>query len=387
MENWEAVWRRMQPLCAEYARRYPQSKVLYVGLPRNVSHSLLRGRLRDVSGAMVGAVPDIPNLTVMRPLKLAPNTLASGLRFNEKIARMQIQLAIRRLGITDPILYINPHDAAHMLGRMGESASIYDIGDDWLSMKQSQRMVQRTTAQDALLCRRADAVVVVSQQLYDLKLDLARNLHLIPNGVDVARYDVLHTSVSPVPDIAAQWPKPVLGYLGTLHLGRIDVDLLESVARRVTQGSIVLLGPDMLPASERARLEATGRVIFAGIVEHTQVANHLRAFDVCITPHKITAFTESNNPLKLWEYLATGKPVVSTPVAGFRDFPQYVRLAKSAEEFLLAIQDALEEPFQHVETRRAAVRCHSWAARLDAIEAVINDCLSRKNNLSALENG
>jgi teichuronic acid biosynthesis glycosyltransferase TuaH len=101
----------------------------------------------------------------------------------------------------------------------------------------------------------------------------------------------------------------------------------------------------------------------------------MRAFDVCITPHRVTPFTESLNPIKLWEYLAAGKPIVSTNVAGFRDYPQFVTIA-DADGFNEAVQTTLHEDPTRAEARRTEARRHSWSARLDAVEAVISDCLN-----------
>ena len=100
----------------------------------------------------------------------------------------------------------------------------------------------------------------------------------------------------------------------------------------------------------------------------------MRAFDVCITPHRRTAFTESLNPIKLWEYLAAGKPIVATDVAGFRDYPQFVRLASDAGSFGQAVEEALREENTRGEARRAESRRHSWQARLDQVVDVLLSC-------------
>ncbi|MEJ5298848.1 MAG: hypothetical protein WHZ52_12520, partial [Armatimonadota bacterium] len=73
-----------------------------------------------------------------------------------------------------------------------------------------------------------------------------------------------------------------------------------------------------------------------------------------------------------WEYLAAGKPIVSTDVAGFRDYPELVRIARSADDFLRACLEALEEGDELKERRREEAARHSWDARLDAVEAVIS---------------
>ena len=138
------------------------------------------------------------------------------------------------------------------------------------------------------------------------------SLYLIPNGVDAQHY---RTVLDTPPDPAAQqWLRPVLGYTGSIHPDRVDVDLVEAISGRLEQGTILLVGPNMLPAADQERLRHCGNVVLTGPTPYSDLPKAMRAFDVCITPHRVTPFTESLNPIKLWEYLAAGKPIVSTPV-------------------------------------------------------------------------
>ena len=112
----------------------------------------------------------------------------------------------------------------------------------------------------------------------------------------------------------------------------MDVELVRRLAGIIGYaGSVVLIGPDHLRDVERERLRLPN-IFHVGPVPYVQLPEYMRRFDVCIVPHNVTPFTESLNPIKLWEYLALGKPVVSTRVAGFRDYPQLVYLADGAEE-------------------------------------------------------
>lgn len=373
LEDWDEVWRRNQFLCAGLARRFPDRKILFVGLARDVSHGLRRGRLGALRPAPVQPVPEYPNVTLLRPLKVFPNTLSWGRRANEALARRQVWRAASALGIARPLLWLNPHSAVHMAGRMGERAVVYDITDDWISLTQKDWLRHLTAAQDAALCGKADAVIVCSKKLFDMKRDMAPSLHLIPNGVDAAHYRRVQDSTLPLPPPAAHWPRPVLGYTGTVHPDRVDVGLVESLAGRFAHGTVALVGPNHLPAADEARLKALGNVQLTGPVPYAQVPDYMRAFDVCITPHRMTPFTESLNPIKLWEYLAGGKPIVSTNVACFRDYPQFVRLAANAEEFSEACQSALREPQTDRATRVAEAEQQSWKARLDQIVGLLED--------------
>jgi len=371
LEDWDEVWRRNQFLCAGLARRFPDHKILFVGLARDVSHGLRHRRLGTLRAEPVQPVPEYPNVTLLRPLKVFPNTLSWGRRANEALARHQVRRAALTVGVTRPLLWLNPHSAIHMAGRMGEKAVVYDITDDWISPIQSDRMRRLTTAQDAALCRRADAIIVCSQKLMDMKRPLTRQLFLVPNGVETDHYRSVLNADGPRPEASMGWRKPVFGYAGTVHPERVDVALVERLARSFPQGTVALVGPDLLSPADRALLDALGNVARTGPVPYRRLPDYLRTFDVCITPHCMSNFTESLNPIKLWEYLAAGKPIVSTDVAGFRDYPHLVHLAPDADAFVAACHKALREPASCGPARQAEAQKHTWDARLDCVLSIL----------------
>jgi glycosyltransferase involved in cell wall biosynthesis len=378
MENWDEIWRRNQFVCAELARRYPEMKILFVGLARDVSNDLRHGRIPFSKKPATWRVPGLQNIVVTRPLKLLPNSIGLGRAINEKLVRDHVGSAAEEMGIREPVLWLNPHYALHMAGRMRERAVVYDITDDWVNLTQRCKLRDLTREQDAELCRRADATIVCSERLFELKRELATDLNLIPNGVDAEHYRKVLDGMGPLPSAASGWTKPVLGYTGTIHPDRVDVGLVVALARRMTDASIVLVGPSHLSKQDTSLLQACGNVFMPGPVPYQEIPSYMRAFDVCITPHRVTLFTESLNPIKLWEYLAGGKPIVSTDVAGFREYPQFVRIGRTAEEFESAAREALVEGPAIGEARRAEARRHSWSARVDQIEAVIESCLERR---------
>lgn len=371
LEDWDEVWRRNQFLCAGLMRRYPDLKLLFVGLPRDVSHSLRRGDFGALRAAQTETRPEFPNLTILHPLKVFPNTLVWGRKLNEALARRQIRQAAKTRGMDRPLLWLNPHSAVHLAGRLGESAVVYDITDDWISLTQKEWLRQLTLSQDAELCRRADAVIVCSEKLFEMKRPLARNLHLVPNGVDTVHYRRVQDKTCSLPEAAALWPRPVFGYTGTIHPDRVDVPLIAALARASPEGTVVLVGPNHLSSDDQTLLAACGNVTLTGPTPYAQIPDTMRAFDVCITPHRVTAFTESLNPIKLWEYLAGGKPVVSTNVAGFRDYPALVHLAKTSDEFIAACRSALEEPASVGLARQSEAQKHTWEARLSDVISVL----------------
>ena len=378
MEDWDEVWRRNQFICAELVRRNPTRRILFVGVQRNLLRCIHRGEWSSLWRNPTWRVQEYPNVTVTTTLRVLPERYRWGRKFNEWITRRHVRKVAAALGFHAPVLWLNPHTAVHMLGRMGERAVIYDITDDWEEMNQPPNLKEEIKAQDAELGAGADAVIVCSAALLASKeAKFQRPAHLIPNGVEAEHYRQVSDPDLPVPSQAARWSKPVLGYTGTVHPERVDVALVAALAERFPQGSIVLVGPDLLDDADHRRLACHKNVHLVGAVPYREIPDWMRAFDVCIVPHLVTTFTESLNPIKLWEYLAAGKPIVSTPVAGFRDYPGLVRLADDADGFAREVNAALAEGGALVEARRAEARKHAWSGRVEQIELVIESCLTR----------
>jgi glycosyltransferase involved in cell wall biosynthesis len=363
LEDWDDVWRRNQFLCATLARRFPDNQILFVGLPRNVTNDLRHGNLRAFRTAATTRLPDFPNITVTHALKLLPDTLTAGRRINEAMARRHVRSVARGLGMRDPLLWLNPHSALHMAGAMNEKAVIYDITDDWAmapSFSEDER--KRIVQQDRDLCHRADLVVVCSDALESSRRGRCRQLLHLPNGVDLARYTAIPDKAS-----SGSRPHPVFGYTGTIHPDRFDVDLVAALARAFPGGSIVLVGPNHLTRADEEKLASHGNIHITGAVPYARIPDVMSEFDVCIVPHVESKFTNSLNPLKLWEYLASGKPVVSTNVAGFAAYPQFCRIATGQDAFVQACREALGENGAYRAGRRAEAARHSWDQRVDTL--------------------
>jgi len=363
LENWDEVWRRNQPICAALVRRFPDIKILFVGLPRNVSHDLRHGSLRALRTRATWTVPDYPNITVTRALKLCPDSIPTGRRFNEAMTRRHVSRIARGLGFTDPLLWLNPHSAVHMAGAMNEKAVIYDITDDWaMAPSFSERDRKLIVAQDRALCLRADLTVVCSDVLEKSRQGRCKDLLLVQNGVECEHYAAIPDKTQPGP-----WPGPVLGYTGTIHGDRFDVDLVAGLAAAFSRGSIVLVGPDHLTKSEKEKLAPHSNIHITGPVAYARIAEVMAQFDICIVPHVENKFTNSLNPLKLWEYLAAGKPIVSTNVSGFSSYPQFCRIASGTDPFIQACHEALAEDGTLRSDRRAEALKHSWDQRVELL--------------------
>jgi glycosyltransferase involved in cell wall biosynthesis len=309
LEAWDGVWRRNQYLIDGLLGSDPETRVLFVEPPSDPLHDALTGHSpRRGRGSRVGGYDG--RLVLHQPTKALPRIagpLADALLTRDVVA------AVRRLGWSDGVLWINDPAAVPLVNALGWPV-VYDVTDDWVQAERTGRQHSRIAAADRMLPELSSEVVVCSPALASTK-GASRRVHLIPNAVDVERY----RAVAPRPDDLPDGPVGL--YVGTLHEDRLDVDLVlrTADAAAASGGSVVLVGPDALGARNRERLAAHPGVVALGAREHDAVPGYLQHANVLLVPHVVTAFTESLDPIKLYEYLAVGRPVVSTPVAGFRE--------------------------------------------------------------------
>lgn len=336
LEAWDAVWRRNQYLVAGLLRADPALRVLFVEPPADPIHSVRR-RSRPRPGAGVRQVRDLPGaegrLWLLQATKLFPRRLDPGA--DARLAAA-VERAAARLGFVEPVLWINDPGGATILRRTRWPA-LYDITDDWVAADRSAAEHTRLLDDENVLLRRCREVVVCSPALAEAK-GRARPVTLIPNAVDVDAYRRPGDRPADLP------PGRIALYLGTIHPDRMDLDLCVDTATALAGvGSLVLVGPALVDRATHRRLTDAG-VILLGPKDRRSVASYLVHADVLVVPHVVDAFTDSLDPIKAYEYRAAGRPVVSTPVAGFREQAGHgVEIADRAE-FAAVTRSALLDP-------------------------------------------
>ena len=359
LEAWDEVWRRNQHLVAGLLRTDPALRVLFVEPPADPTHDL-RSRRRPSFARGVREVPDVATgrLFTVRPVKWMPRRLDP--RADERLARA-VMRAVDSLDMRHPLLWINDPGAV-AVAELSRWPMLYDITDDWLAADRPESELKRAAANEARLLDLAREVVVCSPELMRRK-GATRPVELIPNAVDVAAYR------GPAPRPADLPDGPVALYLGTVHPDRIDVDLCDATARALGEaGTLVLVGPNLLAADQVARLNDAGARLL-GPRPRDAVIGYLQHADVLVVPHVVTDFTDSLDPLKLYEYQAVGRPVVSTPVAGFRDVDDPRVTVASGDAFAATVAAAVPAASRFPDGADGPVA--DWSDRADAMAAVV----------------
>lgn len=364
LEPWDAVWRRNQHLVAGLLRRDPSLRVLFVEPSPDPLHAVLSGsRPRRGRGLRAGSeLSGIPagRLWLHEPTKWMPRRIDRAV--DERWARSVLRAAAR-LSMDDPVLWVNDPTGARLVQRTGWR-SLYDITDDWTLAERTPDETRRVTDDERLLLERVDEVVVCSRTLAATKRT-ERRVTLVPNGVDTAAYRVRRPRPDDLP------AGRVAVYVGTLHPDRLDVALCETTARALGDtGRVVLVGPDALPPGERARLDAAG-VVRLGARPSDDVPGYLQHADVLLVPHVVTGFTDSLDPIKLYEYAAAARPVVATPVAGFRDSDDEQVTVVGAADFPAVVLARLTAPPAAPMDPVGGLAELDWGRRVEQMAAVV----------------
>jgi hypothetical protein len=216
---------------------------------------------------------------------------------------------------------------------------IYDFVDQLSVFPGSQR---RLASDHAALTRQASLVLATSERLLEQVRKARPEALLCPNGVDYEHFCQARRPDLPVPDdlkALVNEGKPLAGYVGALARW-LDYDLLEATAVNRPDWHIVLIGPDhdqTLPDGLRSRVN----VHWIGAKPYQDLPAYLKTFSAALIPFKLNPITHATSPVKLYEYLAAGKPVISTPIHEATHLPE-VLLAQSAEEFSACLDKAGE---------------------------------------------
>ena len=339
LEGWDEVWRRNQHLVSGLLATDTDLRVLFVEPPVDPLFDVSRGR-RPSAGRRVTQIPGVADgrLWRYRPVKWLPRRIDP--HGDERRARA-VRRAARGLGMRRTLLWINDLDATTLSIATGWP-TLYDMTDDWLAADRPSAELRRIGTAEEYLLTHAAEVVACSAELLRRKnpqrpSDLAP-ITLIPNAVDVADYRQPMSRPADMPSGA------VAVYVGTLHEDRLDVDVCVHTARSLGKdATLVLVGPNALGTAETTRLQESGAILL-GPRSRTDVIAYLQHADVLIVPHLVNDFTDSLDPIKLYEYEAVARPVVSTAVAGFRESDSPLISIADAPAFGAAVAVQVRQP-------------------------------------------
>lgn len=278
-------------------------------------------------------------------------------RLNRRLLLRQLRPLLKAEGIEAALLWISLPTAVDLIGRLGEQATIYYCGDDFGALAgvdhgPVESMERELVAQAALTLAASEKLV---QKL------AGPRTHLLPHGVDLERFQ------SPAPRAPDLPPGPVAGFYGSLSPW-IDLQLLAALAARLPEWQIVLIGPQRIDLTP---LRAHRNIHLLGARPHAALPAYVQHWEASLLPFLDNPQIRAANPLKLREYLAAGRPIVTTDFPALEGYREWVDVAADAEGFAEALERARSEGLSRAQARRDAVAAEGWDARAAQLDRLL----------------
>ncbi len=360
-------WTNKQHVAAELAQR--GFRVLYidsVGLRRpSVSGQDIKRILKRLKSAAFGAKPTRENLWVWSPLVLPLQSYTLVRKLNRCVLTISLWFLLRRLKFTNPILWTYNPLTTHLLDVSAFSKIVYHCVDNIAAQPGMPAQILNEAENSLLL--QASVVFATAPSLAARCLALNANTHYFPNVADYEHFSAALRNTSPLPaDLAAISP-PRLGFIGAISGYKIDFDLLCHLARERPAYSIVLVGKvaEGDPWTSIEALSNYPNIHLLGPREYKELPQYLKGFDIALLPNTLNEYTRGMFPMKFFEYLAAGRPVVSVALEALAEFKGHVSMAHSPTEFVEAVDHVLAGGAPDLEARLQAARQHTYASRMD----------------------
>ena len=363
--RWGFVWQRPQQFLSRFARKHP---VLFIEEPFFDVPEGTPARL-ELHRVM-------PNVTVACPH--CPPSMSTDPNLPNRLrdwTREAIESVNGRGEFDQPLhWYYSPMDSTWSLGHFATRGIVYDCMDE-LSMFTGapKSLVQN----EARLMEHADIVFTGGYELWLSKRKQHPNVHFFGCGVEFEHFSKAQDPATPIPPDIDFVDRPIIGWFGVVD-ERVDYRLIAEMAqlRRdfsfVMVGPVVKVDPNLLPHAPNLH--------WLGGRDYQQLPNYCKAFDVCMMSFALNASTQFINPTKALEYLATGKPVISTPVRDVvRQYTEVVEIAGTAEEFVAAAVRALHEPNRaRIDAGVELAKSKSWEGTVAAMQGLIKEAISQR---------
>lgn len=267
---------------------------------------------------------------------------------------------------TIPIGWFYSASFSPLLEQINFETIIYDCMDELSLFKgASVHLIN----QEKYLMAHADIVFTGGKSLYESKKQLHTNVYCFPSSVDEDHFAQALNGISVAADIASL-PKPIVGYYGVID-ERIDLELLHECAKKMPDVSFVMIGP--LAKIEDADLPKGNNIHYLGMKSYNELPNYLKAFDIAMMPFALNDATKYISPTKTLEYMAAGKPIISTKITDVvRDYSDSVTLIENDGEFCDAIATLLTQDRLAMEIEyNKILEKTSWNATADKMESII----------------
>jgi glycosyltransferase involved in cell wall biosynthesis len=368
-QEWDAHWTPVQQVLLRLA---PQNRVIYVE-PFHPSFRWLkkrnRARQKVPRAAQLREVSD--NLFVYRPNPwYAPGNMrwAVSHRYNSALYAAEIRRLLKRMGIPQAWLWAFFAQSLSVLD-IGFTRTIYDCVDDWPSFFSHPAERRFVAYVDQQLCLHSDLVFVGSEPLREKKVGHNARTFVVNHAADVPHFAKARETKTTIPEDLARIPHPRIGFIGMIDNVRFDAELVRHISATPAHHVVMIGG--VMPGAERL-LPTQPNVHQLGMKKVSELPAYLKGLDVCLMPYKVNEATRNIFPLKLFEYMAAGKPTVATAIPAVMDYRDLLYVTGDPHSFTRLVERAVAEDDPAMVARRVeCARQHTWEAHVAQKAALI----------------
>jgi glycosyltransferase involved in cell wall biosynthesis len=373
--RWDGVWQRPQQFLSRLSQNH---RVLFCEGPILVEDNHEpRFELKQV--------PEYPNVTVMQ-------TFFPASRFSDGQWVDAERLRLLKDAVNGPLKgkfsqpvqwFYDPMAVVAYAKQMDEIAIVYDCMDELSKFKFAPpEIIER----ERLLLKYADVVFTGGRKMREAKQPHNKNCHFYGCGVDVKHFGTARLDSTEVPADTRSLKKPVLGYFGVVD-ERLDYELIAKLAA-AADWTVVMIGP--VVKVDPATLPQHPNIKWLGRREYDQLPAYTKGWDVCLMPFAMNEHTEYINPTKALEYMATARPIVSSPVPDVvSNFSSVVKVASNADEFIEFCKKEAAAPDREAVQRGIVMsNDNQWESIVAKLENHIAEAFDRRakaNNQEALQ--
>lgn len=396
--HWNSLWRTTHQVLSRLSKEY---KIVYLEPGRTPEGNQLSHAVNSLKNfvnvaptqaldnlTVVPGVPNIPQFRTKLPRSVLQYSYPTVSHINYSYNISYFKRAIKQLEIKDPILWFwgfGDYGAAapRFLKDIKHKLSCYLVYDEMAEFSHNKSIKEILSKTDNELTKKVDFVLATSKSQQARRLPLNQNTYYMPNGVDFDHFNgPILKNVPPPADIEGL-PGPIIGFSGWMGY-QMDIPLLIKIAERYRSGSVVLVGPNEIPPSnDLVRFTNMPNVHFVGRKLPSELPAYFNSFNAALIPYVLEGHTKFIYPLKLHEYLAAGRAVVSTDLPNLYAHEDIVRIAQNHDQFLELLAAAINDyGDQSLQARFDLAKQYSWDDRVAEVRDIIKKQLEAMSALS-----
>ncbi|MBU9828368.1 glycosyltransferase [Rahnella sp. FC061912-K] len=366
--DWDnPFWTNKQHVAVEFARR--GYKVLYIdslGLRKpSLNKKDFSRILKKLFKALRPPKKVQENIWIWSPITLPWNEYRAVRSFNKFYLSFFVKVWSKFLGFRKPWLwtynpltteFLNPHDF---------SKTIYHCVDEIKA--QPGMPIDVLEREEKTLIQQASIVFVTALQLKESRVQWNKNIHYFSNVADYVHFNKAVTENYTIPDDMKNITSPIVGFIGAVSSYKIDLDLISYLALQRPQYSIVIIGEigEGDPSTKIDILKKHKNIHLLGPKPYNVLPQYLKYFDVALLPNNLNQYTDNMFPMKFFEYLAAGKPIVSVDLSSIKEFHNVVKIGKDNLEFVVGVDAVICGDVIPLDERLALAKEYTYETRTD----------------------